>query len=148
MRVARLFNVFGPGETNPHLIPTIIRQAERSERLRLGNLSTQRDYVYVEDVAAGIVALADSGEGGLRRCNLGRQQAHDGFELVRCVGELLGRDLDVVSDPGRVRSADRPLLLSDCSRAQALLGWEARTSLQEGLRAAIARPTATGVEVG
>ena len=58
--IARLFNVFGPGETNPHLIPTIVRQLQQGPELRLGNLSTKRDYVYVEDVARGLIALAES----------------------------------------------------------------------------------------
>ena len=52
--VARLFNVFGPGETNPHLIPTIVRQLQQGPELRLGNLSTKRDYIYVEDVARAL----------------------------------------------------------------------------------------------
>jgi UDP-glucose 4-epimerase len=71
--VARLFNVFGPGETNPHLIPAVIRQAEKGEELKLGNLTTRRDYVFVEDVAAGLIALAAAvGEQGSITCNLGR----------------------------------------------------------------------------
>jgi UDP-glucose 4-epimerase len=152
--VARLFNVFGPGETNPHLIPAVIRQAEGNRELRLGNLSTKRDYVFVQDVAQGLIDLAaaiGSGASSAVRtpltCNLGREQAVDGFELVQAVGELMNRDLTVVGDPARFRSSDRPLLLSDCSRARSLLGWQARTSLHEGLGAAIARPTAAGVLV-
>jgi UDP-glucose 4-epimerase len=151
--VARLFNVFGPGETNPHLIPAVIRQAESSAELRLGNLATRRDYVFVEDVAQGLIDLASgvrdrvgAGEDPLT-CNLGREQAVDGFELVQAVGELMQRELRVVGDPARMRTSDRPLLLSDCSRARSLLGWSARTSLHDGLGAAIARPTAAGVRV-
>jgi UDP-glucose 4-epimerase len=146
--VARLFNVFGPGETNPHLIPAVIRQAETGDELRLGNLSTKRDYVFVEDVAEGLIDLAARvGEHGQLTCNLGRESAVDGFELVAAVGELLDRQLSVVGDPARLRASDRPLLLSDCSRAHTLLGWSARTSLRSGLGAAIARPTAAGVLV-
>jgi UDP-glucose 4-epimerase len=146
--VARLFNVFGPGETNPHLIPAVIRQAERNSELRLGNLSTKRDYVFVEDVADGLIELERAvGQHGRLTCNLGREHAVDGFELVRAVGELLDRELRVVGDPARMRSSDRPLLLSDCSRARTLLGWSAGTSLRDGLGAALARPTASGVQV-
>ncbi len=147
VRVARLFNVFGPGETNPHLIPAVIRQGERSATLRLGNLSTRRDYVYVGDVADGLIALADSDDDGVLTCNLGREQAIDGFELVAAIGEILERQFEVVTDRDRVRRSDRPLLLSDCSRAREVLGWRAETTLDAGLRAAVARPTAAGVEV-
>ncbi len=146
--VARLFNVFGPGETNPHLIPAVIRQAEKGEELKLGNLSTKRDYVFVDDVAQGLIALAGAvTANGPLTCNLGREQAIDGNELVSGVGELMGRELHVVGDPSRMRASDRPLLLSDCTRAHTLLGWSAQSSLRDGLSAAIAEPTAAGVDV-
>ena len=146
--VARLFNVFGPGETNPHLIPAVIRQAQNGEELHLGNLSTKRDYIFVDDVADGLIALAAAvPEHGTLSCNLGREQAVDGFELVATVGELLDRELRVLTDPARMRASDRPVLLSDCTRAHALLGWRAQSSLREGLAAAIAQPTAAGVDV-
>jgi len=146
--VARLFNVFGPGETNPHLIPAVIRQAQMADELKLGNLSTKRDYIFVDDVAQGLVDLASAVEShGWLTCNLGREQAVDGFELVRAVGELMHCDLRVVSDPARIRPSDRPVLLSDCTRARTVLEWTAQTSLRDGLRAAIAQPTAAGVDV-
>jgi UDP-glucose 4-epimerase len=146
--VARLFNVFGPGETNPHLIPAVIRQAQNGEELHLGNLSTKRDYIFVDDVAEGLIALAAAvPEHGMLSCNLGREQAVDGFELVATVGELLDRELRVLTDPARMRASDRPVLLSDCARAHALLGWRAQSTLREGLAAAIAQPTAAGVDV-
>jgi UDP-glucose 4-epimerase len=146
--IARLFNVFGPRETNPHLLPAIICKAQTSDELWLGNLNTKRDYVFVDDVAEGLIALAaNAPEHRWITCNLGREEAVDGFELVRAVGEVLGRELSVVTDPARMRASDRPLLLSDCSRAHSILSWRAQTSLQDGLRAAIAEPTAAGVEV-
>jgi UDP-glucose 4-epimerase len=148
VRTARLFNVFGPGETNPHLIPAIIAQAERGDELHLGNLSTKRDYVFVEDVARGLIALtADTLKDPKLTCNLGAQRAVDGDEIVATVGRLMGRKLRVVSDPARLRISDRPMLLSDCSRARETLRWTARWSLEDGLRAAIEEPTAAGVVV-
>ena len=76
--VARLFNVIGPGETNPHLVPEILAQAADGDELRLGNLDSRRDYVYVDDVAAGLQALA----GHSATVNLGRGEAVDGHALV------------------------------------------------------------------
>jgi UDP-glucose 4-epimerase len=147
--VARLFNVFGPGETNPHLIPAVIRQAERGGELRLGNLTTKRDYVFVDDVADGLIALAREvrDAGAWMRCNLGREEAVDGHGLVSTIGELMGVELAVENDPRRMRRSDRPVLLSDCSGARSSLRWRAGTSLRDGLAAALQRPTAAGVSV-
>src|SRR5919106_366227 len=55
--VARMFNVYGPGETNPHVMPPIFDQLQTSRTLSLGNLTPRRDYIYVEDMAAAIVGL-------------------------------------------------------------------------------------------
>ncbi len=146
--VARLFNVFGPGETNPHLIPTVISQAQTGRPLRLGNLSTRRDYVYVHDVAEAILTLADElpAADGLT-CNVGGGRAIDGHEVVDAVAGVVGRDVEVQTDPARVRASDRPVLLSDCRRARARLGWQPRTSLENGLREAARRPLAAGIDV-
>lgn len=141
--IARLFNVIGPGETNPHLVPEIVAQAGAGHELRLGNLSTRRDYVFVDDVAAGLRELARAAAGeGLSVCNLGTGRAVDGHELVRTVGELLGRELTVATDPERLRPSDRPVLESDPSRADVLLGWRAQTDLRGALAEALARPLA------
>ncbi len=142
--VARLFNVVGPGETNPHLVPEILAQASRSDELRLGNLASRRDYVYVDDVARGLQAAAGAApRQGLTTVNLGSGHAVDGHELVWQISRLLGRELTVKREPERIRPSDRPLLQSEPSTARRLLGWEATTSLRDALAAAVERPLAT-----
>jgi UDP-glucose 4-epimerase len=145
--VARLFNVFGPGETNPHLIPEIIRQLEAGDRLRLGNLSTKRDYVYVDDVARALQALAErvASGGGDLTCNVGTGHQWDGEHVVAAIGRLLGREVRLEVDPSRMRKSDRPSLLCDPSLAGRELGWSAQVGLEEGLALAIERPVAKGI---
>lgn len=141
--VARMFNVIGPGETNPHLVPEILAQARRGSELRLGNLATRRDYVYVDDVARGLHTLAEAvPEVALATVNLGSGRTADGNELVELVGKLLGRRLSVASDAERVRASDRPVLQSNPSAARELLGWKATTRLRDALAAAVERPLA------
>ena len=139
--VARLFNVFGPGETNPHLIPAILRQALAGNELRLGNLHTRRDYVYVDDVASALASMLDLDRSSLT-CNIGSERDVNGFEVVATVGQLLNRHLEVRTDPARFRASDRPRLATDCRRARELLGWSPRTALREGLREALRQPMA------
>lgn len=141
LAVARLFNVFGPGETNPHLIPTIIEQARRGGRLRLGNLSTCRDYIHVSDAAEALLRLACAAPREQHLvCNIGREVEVDGYTVVETIGRLLGRELEIDEDPARTRLNDRPHSCSDCSRAREALGWSAHTSFESGLRAALEEP--------
>ena len=143
--IARIFNVVGPGETNPHLLPAIIEQAREDGELKLGNLTTRRDYVFSGDVAEGLVRLAEECKrNGVLTCNLGSESAQTGGELVEIVARATGRELSVTPDPARFRESDRPLLLSDCTRAFELLGWRAETTIEDAVAAALAQPFATG----
>jgi UDP-glucose 4-epimerase len=143
--VARLFNVYGPGETSPHLIPSLIVQADRSPRdILVGDLSTRRDYVYVDDVARAIVAmvLARRGGRGLATCNVGSGQDRSGQEVLDALAKTMRTNLRVVPDSQRVRVVDRPRLLASVAFAHELFGWMPSTSFEEGLAAAVQRPYA------
>ncbi|HEY8291141.1 MAG TPA: NAD-dependent epimerase/dehydratase family protein [Thermomicrobiales bacterium] len=141
--IARLFNQFGPGETNAHLIPAIIEQVRAGGPLRLGNLASKRDYLYTDDAARGLIALAAAcREHGSLTCNFGSERAVDGWHLVRLIEHLHGSPLVVTQDPARMRPADTPVILSDCTRAHELLGWYAETTLENGLAAVFAQPRA------
>jgi UDP-glucose 4-epimerase len=144
--LARLFNVYGPNETNPHLIPTVIRQAQVGGRLHLGNLKTRRDYVFTEDVARALAMLGDATlEGGSAVCNVGTGEAHSGEEVVAIVGRLVGKELTTLSDAKRTRPSDRPVLCADIAWAREHLGWAPSVAFEEGLKRTLEQPV--GAEV-
>jgi UDP-glucose 4-epimerase len=146
--IARIFNTFGPGETNPHFIPSVILQLLQGPAVRVGNLSTRRDYVYVGDVASALARLADVGrERGVLTCNIGRGEAVEGTRIVELIGSALGRDVEVVVDRSRIRADDRAVLLCDPRLALSELGWRATTGLEEGIEAALGRPLGDGVDL-
>jgi UDP-glucose 4-epimerase len=148
--IARLFNVFGPGETNAHLIPSLICQLKAGESVRLGNLSSRRDYVFVDDVADALVRLSwYATEGRSVTVNVGSGRAYTGHEVVAALAGLAPALAAVrpALDPGRLRPVDRPLLLADPTLAQKLLDWTPQTSLPDGLRAAWDSPVGAGVRL-
>lgn len=130
---ARLFNVYGPGETNPHLIPEICRQLQRGSVLRLGNVLPRRDYVYVDDVAETLGCLLVSELVDVT-VNVGTGRAWSAAELVTLASRLLGRQLTVEIDPAKLRPADRPHLQADPSLLWSQLPSLARVPLERGLR--------------
>ncbi len=142
--IARLSNVYGPDETNPHLIPVVISQAERGQVLALGNLSTRRDYVFTDDVARALAAFADMTlQGNSAVCNVGTGIARTGEEVVSTIGQALSRHLTIEVDPSRVRRSDRPVLCVDTANAADILGWRATTEFEDGIRQAISSPAQT-----
>ena len=126
--IMRLFNVVGPGETNPHLLPDIIKQLRRGERtLRLGNTKPKRDYIFVGDAAAGFIAAGTkampTGERVIT-ANLGTGSEYSVDEIVDRISKILGEPVTIETDPAKVRESDRPHLLANCSRLRKAFDWE------------------------
>jgi UDP-glucose 4-epimerase len=136
--VARLFNVFGPGETNPHVLPDILAQVREGNVLRLGNLEPRRDYIHARDVAEALVRCG-AHAGPETVFNVGTGVGTSVRELVAVLGEALGRTLRIEQDPARVRPVERMHLVADVGRAYRTLGWTARIGLREGLRDLVRR---------
>lgn len=136
-RIVRLFNVVGPGETNPHLLPAILAQALHGTRtLHLGNTSPSRDYVHVADVAAGFaaVALGERFAPGVDLVNLGTGTGWTVDQVVDQLSEVIGEQLTIQTDPARVRAVDRPFLAAATARMREHYGWRAQRTLQDSLR--------------
>lgn len=142
--IARLSNVYGPDETNPHLIPVVISQALRGQVLALGNLATSRDYVFTDDVARGFASFADLVlQGNSAVCNIGTGVPRTGEEVVAAIGTALAHELRIELDPSRVRQSDRPVLCVDAANAADILGWRATTLFGDGISQAMKSPAQT-----
>ena len=139
--VVRLFNVYGPGETNPHLLPAVIAQVRAGvRRLELGNLWPVRDYVFVRDVAAAFRRLLEADEPP-DVVNVGTGGGWTVEQLVAALAEATGLVLEAVSIPEKCRAVERDVLRPDVTRLSASVG-RPTTSLLDGLRETF---TAAGV---
>src|SRR5438105_2363801 len=132
--VARLFNTYGSRETNPHVIPDIVRQLRHADRrVCLGNTWPKRDFVYVADVVAALRALATAEEPAiLVNVASGRSVSID--ELARAVARAAGVEATIVADASRARPVERAYLGASIERARALLNCRPRFSLETGLQ--------------
>ncbi len=138
--VVRPFNTYGPRQSARAIIPTIISQALAGSTVRLGSLTPRRDLTFVADTAAGFVAAATAEDAVGRTIQLGANHDVSVGDLVRLVGEVLGRELSVETDPRRVRpeASEVVRLISGPFLAEEVLGWRAEVPLSEGLAQTIA----------
>ncbi len=134
-KVARLFNVFGSGETNPHVIPDIIAQIKQGDRICLGNTWPRRDYIHVSDVARALLALGrQRGSGQCEYFNVGTGVASSIDDIMGIFRRILGRDLAVEVDDSRIRKVERPHLQASTAKIHQQTGWKPQVSLGTGLR--------------
>lgn len=132
---ARLFNVVGPRETNPHLLPDILDQLPSSGTLQLGNLVPKRDYIHTDDVASALMVIMQSDivNGSV---NIGTGKAYSASEIVDEIARVLNEDLNIDSVPERQRAGDRPHLCSD-NKKLLNLGWQPKHDLHSALRSTL-----------
>ena len=137
-RIIRLFNVVGPGETNPHVLPAILAQALAGVRtLRLGNCTPRRDYIHVSDAAEGFIAVALRAKNGSPHVdvvNVGTGNSYSVYELVAKLGEITGQPFKIETDSARLRQADRPFAAACTHKAAQDYGWSARYRIEDSLR--------------
>jgi len=141
---ARLFNIFGTNETNPHLIPAIIDQVKSGNEVELGNITPRRDFVFVTDVAEALRRMiVGDPVTTYRPYNVGTGQSRSVEEVFETVKGLMERDIELVQDENRMRESDRSNLEADLSRIRSELGWEPSVSFEDGIRQVL---TAQGIE--
>ena len=136
---ARSFNLIGPGQSVQFALPSFAAQlaeidAGRKEPLlRVGNLTSRRDFVHVDDGAEAYAILVECGEPG-HAYNVARGEAVELASALSRLIEISGVSTEIREDPDRLRPADVPVLCGDASRLQAL-GWRPRRSFDQALEA-------------
>jgi UDP-glucose 4-epimerase len=131
---ARIFNAYGPRETNPHLIPEIFQQYRQgSTSIQLGNLTTTRSYVFVKDLARGLVTLVESNTlNSYDVCNIGSHAEYNAKQILERLSEAVGSPITCVSTAERQRKSDRPRLQPDLKKIEAM-GWSEQYEINSGL---------------
>ncbi len=138
-------NLYGPRDNfdleTSHVIPALIRKFTtardegRDEVVLWGDGSPSREFLYVEDAARGILDAAEKYDGP-EPVNMGTGREVRIRDLANMIAEMVGYKGRIVWDTTKPNGQPRRAL--DTSKAKAYFGWEATTSLEEGLKRTIA----------
>ena len=134
-------NLYGPRDNfdlnTSHVIPALIRKMQESpdEVVLWGDGSPTREFFYVEDCVEGLLLAAERYDGS-EPVNLGTGEEISIRELAELIAELSGFEGEIVWDTSMPNGQPRRQL--DVSRAKELFGFEAKTSLRDGLKRTIA----------
>jgi nucleoside-diphosphate-sugar epimerase len=133
--VLRPFNTYGPRQSARAVIPTILSQGLAGLPVSLGSLHPVRDFLFVDDTVAGILAFAEWEDAPGSLLHVGTGHGVSIGELVELAGRVLGRELDVRAEEQRVRpdASEVQLLVCDATRARQALGWSPEVALEQGL---------------
>ncbi len=133
--ILRQFNTYGPRETHPYIIPELITQLNRGNRLKLGNVKARRDLTYVDDAAGGAIQLMKCDQAVGEVVNLGQGRDWSVEELAQIIARLMGHSsVEIEVEKVRLRPLDVERLHCSYFKAMTMFGWRPQVSLEEGLR--------------
>ena len=129
----RFFTVYGPRQRPDLAISKFTRQIMAGQPIdQYGDGSTARDYTYIEDIIAGVMAAGRYTGSDFEIINLGGSSANTLSQLISGIEEILGKKATINHLPDQ--PGDVPTTFADVSKAHRLLGYTPGTPLHLGLR--------------
>ncbi len=130
----RFFTVYGPRQRPDLAIAKFMRAIARGEPVTLfGDGSMSRDYTFIDDIVAGVLAAYDRIPAhGYRVWNLGSDAPVALHDMLRTIERVVGRDAIVRREP--MQQGDVLRTWADLTRSRAELGYAPSTPFEEGVR--------------
>jgi UDP-glucose 4-epimerase len=134
----RPFNVYGPGQIGGGAIRAFIETVLAGENLIIhGDGSQIRAWCYVDDLVDALLLVLERPEAVGEVFNVGNQRSVVTiFDLASRIRRLMGADAEIKFQP--LHYTDVEMRIPNVDKARALLGWEPKVDLDEGLVRTIA----------
>jgi len=131
-------NVYGPYDKfdldKCHVVPAFVNKVINADEVLeiWGQGRASRDIIYIDDLIDFIDKCIENQESKYELYNCGAGQAYPILELAKTIMTLNGKDLEFKFD---LTKPDIPTtVILNCDKAKNDLGWEPKTSVEEGLK--------------
>ena len=139
-KIVRIFNTYGPRMrlSDGRVVPNFVGQALRDDNITVYGTGTQtRSFCYVDDLIEGIYKLSIQEKAVSGPINIGNPTERTMLEFAQEIKRLTNSSSAITYEP--LPTADDPKQRKpDITKARAILGWEPKVSLEDGLRETIA----------
>jgi GDP-4-dehydro-6-deoxy-D-mannose reductase len=136
--ILRPFNHIGPRQADSFVCSNFCKQAALIDLgrmppvMRVGNLSSVRDFTDVRDVVRGYRLAAERCKSG-RIYHIASGTGTSIRDVLNIVLSFVDMEIEVEQDPSRLRTVETPVFIGDASRFAAETGWRPRISLSQSL---------------
>jgi UDP-glucuronate 4-epimerase len=129
----RFFTVYGPGQRPDLAIHKFTKNIIAGKPIAMfGDGSTSRDYTYVDDTVQGIIGSIHYDKTGFEILNLGNRYTITLKELIEGIEKVTGKKAIINHQPDQ--PGDVPKTYADIAKAKALLGYDPKTQIHDGLK--------------
>ncbi len=138
VEIPRFVNIYGPGDLNfSRLIPKTMKAILKGEQLKIWDIGSVRDFLYVDDAIEAYLMLVEKelpNKKRIRVLNFGTGNPVKILDLVKKIFRLTKKEIEVeIESTPNVRINEIPKQYVSIDKAKNLLGWYPQTSLEEGL---------------
>lgn len=127
----RFFTVYGPWGRPDMALFQFTKSIVNGEPIEVYNHGKmRRDFTYIDDVVAGVVAALDV-EVGYEIFNLGNSHPEELETFIECIEKALGKKAHKKYLP--IQPGDVPETYADIAKAKKILGFEPKTRLENGI---------------
>ncbi|MBN1933100.1 MAG: NAD-dependent epimerase/dehydratase family protein [Anaerolineae bacterium] len=136
----RPFSVYGPRQAPNTFVQACIRTAREGRDFEMTAGEQRRDWVYVADIVKGFVRAATAPEAAGETFNLCSGQGTPLYRVAEMIFEAVGSTAAIQRGALPYRDGEIWELVGDPARAREVLGWQATTSLPEGIAKTVRAP--------
>jgi len=130
--VARLFSVYGPNSPKHSVTENIIKQIISKKIIKLGNVKSKRDFLYVDDTIDAILLIMKKNH-NYNDYNVGSEKSYSINQICTILKNISKKQFTIKISKTKIRKNDPIKLVSDSSKLRKL-GWKPKISVPEGLK--------------
>jgi nucleoside-diphosphate-sugar epimerase len=137
-RIVRIFNTYGPNSqaNDGRMIPNFITQALQNNPLTIyGDGTITRSICYVSDLVEGLLLALFKPFTAGEVFNLGNTEERTVLQFAQTIIQLCQSSSTLIFEPGRIDDPERRR--PDISKAQQVLCWQHKVSMEDGLKRTI-----------
>lgn len=128
---ARIFQVYGPGDDPQNVLPYVASRINAGKPALLASGRSEKDWIFVDDVAAALVAMLEGAQPGWTNWDAGSGRLTSVRTMVETLTDVAGCTRDLLQfDSARDRADTEVKVCASVSPS----GWSVRVPLVEGLR--------------
>jgi len=129
----RPFYVYGPGEKETRLIPTMIQAALQKVELKLTSLTETRDFVFIEDLLNAYLLAASDQNKNCHIINIGTSIETTFKQVIGIIEDLTSEKINITQGTYAQRPWSSNCWAADASLAMQILNWSPIHTLREGI---------------
>tara|TARA_Y100000590_G_scaffold450538_1_gene590378 strand:+ start:4040 stop:4918 length:879 start_codon:yes stop_codon:yes gene_type:complete len=130
---AMIYQCYGPGQSSKNVLPAALDALRKGVKFPLSPGDQIRDWVFVDDVASGLMSSAQSALEPATTVDISTGVGTKLREVVEILYKLTGCNLSPSFGTLPYRSGESMSVLGNAERTDTLIGWKAKTILEEGL---------------